>query len=187
VAAGDRIARLSNVSLQTSQSQADREHVDGGEEIVYQASMTYTGLGEALEDKHRLAKRLEAANLQVASLEIHSPHSGVILTPRVEDSIGRYLPEGTVIAEVGDLGDTKARVYVSEYEIQTVRIGSPARLAIDGFAGEVQCPGSEYGRPLPPIPIPSLGIRSSSRDSACTTFIRWNLISRTLTANFSRE
>jgi putative peptide zinc metalloprotease protein len=132
VAAGDRIARLSNISLQTSQSQADREHV-AAEKKVNQASMAYTGLGEALEDKHRLDKRLEAANLQLASLEVHSPHSGVILTPRVEDSIGRYLPEGTVIAEIGDLGTLKARVYVSEYEIQTVRIGSPARLAIDGF------------------------------------------------------
>jgi multidrug resistance efflux pump len=133
VAAGDRIARLTNLSLQARQSQADREHA-AAEMKVNQASLKYSGLGEALEDKNRLAKHLEAANLHVASLEISSPLSGVILTPRVEDSIGRYLPEGTVIAEVGDLKTLKARVYVSEYEIRTARIGSPARLAIDGIA-----------------------------------------------------
>jgi putative peptide zinc metalloprotease protein len=133
VAAGDRVMRLTNVSLQSNQSQAEREHV-AAEKKVNQASLKYSGLGEALQDTNRLAKHLEAANSEVASLEISSPLSGVILTPRVEDSIGRYLPEGTAIAEVGDLKTLKARVYISEYEIQIVRIGSPARLAIDGFA-----------------------------------------------------
>jgi len=144
VAAGDRIARLTNVSLQSSQAQAGSEH-EVAEKKVYQASLNYSGLGEALEERDRIAKHLESTNLQVGSLEIRSPLSGVVLTPRVEDSIGRYLPEGAVIAEVGNLQTLKARVFVSEYEIQMVRIGSPARFAVDGIAGRFDARVADMG------------------------------------------
>jgi putative peptide zinc metalloprotease protein len=144
VAAGDRIARLTNVSLQSRQAQAGSEH-EVAEKKVYQASLNYSGLGEALGDRDRIAKHLESTNLQVGSLEIRSPLSGVILTPRVEDSIGRFLPEGAVIAEVGDLQTLKARVFVSEYEIQMVRIGSPARLAVDRIAGRFDARVTDMG------------------------------------------
>ncbi len=72
---------------------------------------------------------------EVANLQVSTPIAGVVTTPRVSDKLGRYVPEGTELAEVADVARLRARIYVSEFEIYKLKEDSPARLQVDGTVG----------------------------------------------------
>jgi hypothetical protein len=50
--------------------------------------------------------------------------------------LGSYAPAGTELAEVADLRTLRARIYVSEHDIYKFRVGSEARLQVDGIASK---------------------------------------------------
>jgi hypothetical protein len=68
-----------------------------------------------------------------AELEITSPMSGVVLTPRVGDLTGSYLPEGSTVLQIGDPSELRARIYISEYDLSKIRKSARARLQVQGM------------------------------------------------------
>jgi HlyD family secretion protein len=86
-----------------------------------------------LQERQRLAAQSEQLKLKAANLEIASPISGVVLSPRPQDRVGSYLTEGAELLEVADLGRLRARIYVSEYDMHKVREGAPAKLQVEGI------------------------------------------------------
>jgi HlyD family secretion protein len=69
----------------------------------------------------------------VAQLQIDSPISGLILTPRLSDWLGAYAPAGTELVEIADVSSMRARIYMSEHDIARFWVGSEARLLVDGI------------------------------------------------------
>jgi putative peptide zinc metalloprotease protein len=132
VAAGAPIAQLGNLVLE---SQLDRGQTDYevASMRANSASLHYANLGTALLERADLAERRHELKTQVASLELRSPISGVVLTPRLADRLGTRLPEGTELAEVADLTYMRARIYVSEHDLYKVKVGQSARLEVQGF------------------------------------------------------
>jgi putative peptide zinc metalloprotease protein len=134
VAAGDPLVRLHNVALESelARSQADYEVAHAR---AARALLRYADLGAAVKEGERLARQTEELTSEVAKLELRSPISGVVLTPRVGDWLGAYLVEGTELVEVADLNTLKARIYLSEHDMYKLRPDSYARLQIDGKFG----------------------------------------------------
>jgi putative peptide zinc metalloprotease protein len=134
VAAGDPLVRLHNVALESelARSQADYEVAHAR---AARALLRYADLGAAVKEGERLARQTEELTSEVAKLELRSPISGVVLTPRVGDRLGAYLVEGTELVEVADLNTLKARIYLSEHDMYKLRPDSYARLQIDGKFG----------------------------------------------------
>jgi putative peptide zinc metalloprotease protein len=132
VATGAPIAQLDNLLLE---SQLDRGQTDYevASMRANSASLHYSNLGTALRKRAEMAQQSQEFKRQVASLELRSPISGVVLTPRLADRLGTRLPEGTELAEVGDLGRMRARIYVSEHDLYKIRVGQSARLEVEGF------------------------------------------------------
>jgi HlyD family secretion protein len=97
------------------------------------AALHYVGFGLAVEERNRFAQETRGLASQAANLVLNSPISGVVLTPRLGDRLGAYVSEGTELVEVADLGQMRARIYVSEHDIYKLTIGSAARLQVDGF------------------------------------------------------
>jgi multidrug efflux pump subunit AcrA (membrane-fusion protein) len=58
----------------------------------------------------------------------------VVLTPRVTDRLGAYVTAGTELLEIADLTQLRARIYVSEYDLYKLRVGSPASLEVAGIS-----------------------------------------------------
>ena len=71
-------------------------------------------------------------NAQAAALDVMSPIAGVVVTPRLNDRLGSYVPEGTELVEVADLRTMQARMFVSEYDLHRLEPGAPARLLVGG-------------------------------------------------------
>jgi putative peptide zinc metalloprotease protein len=131
VEAGQPLAKLRNVPLQSDLAEAQAQFVVAADRMTL-AAMHYENYGTALQERQRLAAQSEQLRLKAANLEITSPLSGVVLSPRVRDRVGSYLTEGTELLEVADLSTLRARIYVSEYDMHKVRAGAPAKLQVEG-------------------------------------------------------
>ena len=134
ITAGALLIQLHNVALESkfARSQADYEVAIAR---AATALLHYADLGRATGDRDRLTRQTQELCSEVAKLDLRSPISGVVLTPRVSDRLGTYLVEGTELIEVADLNTLRARVYLSEHDIYKLRQDSYARFQIDGAFG----------------------------------------------------
>jgi len=131
VEAGQPLAKLRNVPLESDVAEAQAQFVVAADRMTL-AAMHYENYGTALQERQRLAAQSEQLRQKAANLEINSPISGVVLSPRLRDRVGSYLTEGTELLEVADLSTLRARIYVSEYDMHKVRAGAPAKLQVEG-------------------------------------------------------
>ncbi|HET9407030.1 MAG TPA: HlyD family efflux transporter periplasmic adaptor subunit [Candidatus Sulfotelmatobacter sp.] len=134
VSAGAPLMQLRNLSLESrlARSQADAQVATGR---AATALLRYTDLGPAYQERDRLTRQTQQLTAEAATLELQSPISGVVLTPRVRDDLGGYYPEGAELVEVADLDQLRARVYLSEHDMHKLRPNSYARLEVDGRFG----------------------------------------------------
>jgi len=132
VAPGQPLATLRNVPLESDVAEAQAQFVVAADRMTL-AAMHYENYGAASEERRRLLAQSEQLSLKAANLEIKSPISGVVLSPRLRDRVGSYLTPGTELLEVADLGTLRARIYVSEYDMYKVREGAPAKLQVEGI------------------------------------------------------
>ncbi len=68
---------------------------------------------------------LRTAEIRQDYLLIRSPIAGRILTPHTEDLVGRYVTNGTPLADVGDCRKMVAEIAVSERLLDYLKVGSP--------------------------------------------------------------
>lgn len=136
VSKGAPIANLRNLTLD---SQADEALADLGlaEAHTTQAQLQHEGFAQAEHKRQSDAERSLSLAHQLEHLQLLSPVAGVVVTPRLNDRFGTYAPAGSTIAEVADLTQMRARIYVPEYQLQYVRIGSTAFVKLDGRFGSI--------------------------------------------------
>jgi putative peptide zinc metalloprotease protein len=129
---GAALFALRNIKLQSNlaHSQADYSVATGRARA---AALHYGNFGSAAKERERLAEQTSQLSSEAASLELKSPIPGVIVTPRVGDRLGAYVIEGTELAEVDDLTQLRARIYVSEHDLYKLHIGSQATLQVGGI------------------------------------------------------
>lgn len=134
IMAGAPLVQLHNAALESklARSRTDSEVANAR---AATALLHYADLGAAASDRERLARQTDELAFQVSKLDLRSPISGVVLTPRLGDILGKYLVEGTELVEVADLNTLRARVYLSEHDMYKLRSDAYARLQIDGMFG----------------------------------------------------
>jgi putative peptide zinc metalloprotease protein len=135
ITSGATLVQLRNVPLESkrARSEADYRSAAAG---VNAAELHYAGTGAALQKRDQLAQESRILASEVATLELKTPITGVVTTPRVADRLGSYVTAGTELAEVVDTRTMRARIYVSEYEMYKYRPHSVARLHVDGIFGK---------------------------------------------------
>jgi multidrug efflux pump subunit AcrA (membrane-fusion protein) len=131
VSAGTALATLHSLPMEAEFENAKTRLVMASER-ARAASLHYSAYGEALKEKEETGIEEKQLSEKNSALEITSPMAGTILTPRLNELVGTYLPEGALILEIGDLSVLKARIYISEYELAKVREGARARIQIQG-------------------------------------------------------
>jgi putative peptide zinc metalloprotease protein len=65
-------------------------------------------------------------------MTLRSPIAGRVLTPRLEDLVGKRVRSGDVLAEIGDCRRVKARIPVSERLLTQFSIGEPVAVQLRG-------------------------------------------------------
>ena len=133
VAAGSPVANLRNLPLKSKLELSAADYKVTSMRAT-SAEFRYTDFGAAIQQRNQAARENQSLAAQAAHLILLSPISGVVLTPRLADREGAYVPEGAALAEVADLSVMRARVYVSEYDVSKVKPGADARGSVEGQA-----------------------------------------------------
>jgi putative peptide zinc metalloprotease protein len=135
VDAGKPIAELRNLPLQSrlALTQANYENVAARANA---AVLRFQNVGAASQQRELLQAQTAELKSQAAKLNLTSAISGTVITPRVQDKVGSYVTAGTEIAEIADLSAMRARIYISEYQMSKFRIGSKARVEVQGAVGK---------------------------------------------------
>jgi multidrug efflux pump subunit AcrA (membrane-fusion protein) len=136
VAAGAVLARLHNLALESQAAQALADFQLASARAT-QAQLRYGPFGAATHERLRLAEQSRTLNEQVAKLQLVTPVSGTVVTPRMRDALGSYVQAGTLIAEVADLSQLRVRVYVPESSMREVRQGADASVKLDALVGTI--------------------------------------------------
>jgi len=132
VAAGAPLLRLYNVPLESKVASSASDYAIASLRTAY-AAIHYENLGAALQERQQLTIQTREMQEEASNLELCSPIAGTVLTPRLSDWQGAYAREGTELVEVADLSQMRARVYVSDYEMYKLHVGSRARINIEGI------------------------------------------------------
>jgi putative peptide zinc metalloprotease protein len=131
VEAGAPLATLRNVSLQSEFEDAQARLVLASDH-VNAASLHYSEYGAALREREHLTTQVQQLSEMNATLNVASPITGTVLTPRVQDLVGSYATEGSQLVEVADLSALRARIFISEYDLSNIHEDAAARLQVQG-------------------------------------------------------
>lgn len=132
VVAGEPLLLLENLPLRSRVASSQTEYAIASVRAERAASH-YANLGTALEERHQLEQQSQQLQLEESSLELRSPIAGTVLTPRLADWLGAYVREGSELVEVADLSQMRARVYVSDYDMYKIHVGSHANVNLESF------------------------------------------------------
>lgn len=133
VAEGERVApgmplvRLGNLELESQAAQANARFRESSARAL-NAELRYADFGRAERQRDEAAEQTRVLADQVKQLELTSPIRGVVVSPHMQDLTGSYLEPGAEIAEVADMETMTARIYIPEYGMRDVRVGTEARL-----------------------------------------------------------
>jgi putative peptide zinc metalloprotease protein len=132
VDSGAPLVKLRNLPLQSKVEESRAAFLTASTQ-ANSASLHHANLGRALQERESKEKQRTEWERQGADLEVTSPLSGVVLTPRIAERVGDFLPEGSQIVELADLSSMRGRVYLSEYDLSKVHVGLPAKVVVDGL------------------------------------------------------
>jgi putative peptide zinc metalloprotease protein len=107
---------LAESGLRTAQSQPGADKAAGFE-----------------RDRVRLAKELDVALRQQSALQIRPQFDGIIKTPELDQKAGKFLNAGEEFCEVVDHTQVKARILVSDTELERVAVGAPVSIKVHSF------------------------------------------------------
>jgi len=119
------LARLDNPVLgyQKRQAQAQLEL----------AQSAYKAMRSAANDAlvRGAQAQLDIAKTQADYRDIKSPISGRVLSLPVSE--GDTIPQGAVVAVIADLAHLKLQIYVPEYQLGRVKVGTAVRVRVDSY------------------------------------------------------
>jgi putative peptide zinc metalloprotease protein len=130
VAAGTPLFLLRDVHLETEADDA-RASLRSAEAQARQAEMNYANVGITRAERVSQTGRSRSVSEQVAALQVASPISGVVATPRLRDRLGSFVQEGEVLADVDDARTLKALIFVPEFQVHQIVTGAPASLKLE--------------------------------------------------------
>lgn len=129
VTSGAALVRLRNLQLESAAAQAEARFREASARAT-SARLLYFDSGRAEREREETAEQSHILADQLAHLQLTSPIAGIVITPRLHDLLGSYVAAGTQIAEIADLGTMVARIYIPEFGMRNVRIGTRARVQV---------------------------------------------------------
>jgi len=137
VAAGTPLLRLRNLNME---SEAARVAADlrFASARAFQAQMRYADFATAERHRQELTVHDRTLQEKMTQLTVLSPFDGTVVTPRVGDLLGSYLPPGSEIMEIANTSVLQALVFISAPDVGKIRLGSPAALHLDAQARSIQ-------------------------------------------------
>ena len=131
VQAGEPLLRMTNTDLESLSAGSGEQLALTGVERVH-ALLSHGDLGAASQQHLRAGVDQSIADEESARLTARAPIPGVVSSARLHDLVGAYLDAGTLLTEIADTQQMRARIFVHEFEAGRVLPGQDVSLLPDG-------------------------------------------------------
>ncbi len=132
VAPGTTLVQLQNLQLESTAAAASAD-LRVSSARATNASLHYVDFGRMERERQEAEARNHLLAEEVGRLQLTSPIEGTVVTPRLQDLVGSYVEAGAPIVEVADTRQLVARIYIPEYSVRDVRVGTRARLQMQSW------------------------------------------------------
>ncbi len=132
VAAGQPLARLSDLRLESSAARA-RADYENASAHAFAAQLKYASLSATQNELARSEQQQRMLADREAKLHVVSPIAGTVISPRPQDLLGSYVKAGATLVEVAETSRLRARIYLPDAYMHDVSVGRPVSLRIDGW------------------------------------------------------
>lgn len=136
VSAGTPLLQLRNLNMESEAARVGAD-LQLASARAFQAQTNYTDFAGAERHREELATRDQSLHEKMTQLTVLSPIAGAVVTPRVGDLLGAYLPSGSEVIEIANTSQLQALIYISEPDVAKVRLGATAALHFDSQARSV--------------------------------------------------
>jgi len=130
VAAGAPLVYLRNSELEARAARVNSEWQVASLRAE-QARLRYADYSRAERERDSLRQQSAELASQLSALQLISPISGVVITPRLPDLARSYIEAGSLLLEVADVSVLRARIYLPEFDLRDVKAGDPVSLKLD--------------------------------------------------------
>jgi putative peptide zinc metalloprotease protein len=91
----------------------------------------------------RLTEQLEFLRSQQAKLQVRSPSTGIVSAPRIQETLGHFAPQGSLLCRIDEPGVPRVEVFVNEQDASAVQHGQQVfvkarSLPFETFIGVVE-------------------------------------------------
>jgi len=137
VVAGQPLIVMHDLEVQTRVARASTD-LESALGRSIEAELRYGDFASARQGQLEFAEIRDIVNDRARRLQITSPISGVVVTPRTPDLVGTYAKAGTQLLEVADVSVLRARLYVPEPEMRKLTTIHEVVLHPDSHWGSVK-------------------------------------------------
>jgi putative peptide zinc metalloprotease protein len=144
VKAGQLLAVLENPEIEAATRVASSELTLASSNLRENQDQPASGKSAlAARERIRLQKELAVAAANLDALQIRAPFDGFITTADVRQRVGQFLAAGDEFCQLSDPRTMKARIYVSDRDLNDIRPGVTAKVkvlpyAFSTFSGHVE-------------------------------------------------
>lgn len=131
VFAGSPLVRMSNLELEQHSARIAADLRVASARAI-ESRLHYADYAPLERKRQSLQRQDTDLAAQLANLQVASPITGMVVTPRVRDLVGSYVQAGSQVIEVQDLSVLRARIYLPEFELRGVKVGSTVTLKLLG-------------------------------------------------------
>jgi putative peptide zinc metalloprotease protein len=89
---------------------------------------------QSARERIRLQKELAVATSNLDALEIRAPFDGIVTTPEIRQRVGQFLAAGDEFCRLSDARTMKARIFVSDRDLNDIRSGAPVKVKVLPYA-----------------------------------------------------
>jgi putative peptide zinc metalloprotease protein len=89
---------------------------------------------QSARERIRLQKELAVATSNLDALEIRAPFDGIVTTPEIRQRVGQFLAAGDEFCRLSDARTMKARIFVSDRDLNDIRSGAPVEVKVLPYA-----------------------------------------------------
>jgi putative peptide zinc metalloprotease protein len=135
VKAGQLLAILENPEIEADARVASTELTLANSYLRQNQDQPASGKSaQAARERIRLQKELAVAAAHLDALQIRAPFDGIITTPDIRQRVGQFLAAGDEFCRLSDPRTMKARIFVSDRDLNDIRPGAAARVKVLPYA-----------------------------------------------------
>ncbi|MBF0371554.1 MAG: GAF domain-containing protein [Magnetococcales bacterium] len=154
VNAGDHLASLDDTPIHLRLVDAESKLAILDRQIIEaKAASDTSAMSRATIERFAAQAEARQARLDMQKVKIRAPMSGIVLTPRPAELIGREFAVGSEILRLADPGRFTVMVEIPEEDVLDIQPGQPVRGVLrsrpgQGFRGEVVHVGRAFSVPV---------------------------------------